>query len=85
MFFYHQISETKSQILHIDISFEKYKGYTIRYHIMEQEGAYMESYYQSRYLSQYEIEELTMTLSPYFSDYKVPIFIIEKFYENINK
>jgi hypothetical protein len=67
------------QILHLK------NAYSIQYQLMEKEGEMMESFYQSRPISEIELEYLTKSLDIQFLEKNIPEFIIELFYKNINK
>jgi hypothetical protein len=81
MKFYHKIPQNKSQVLVLDITSNTENPYEIQYQYMEKEGEDLESFYQSRSLTEKEFEELMMAMDIQFNEQQVPDFIRENFYD----
>lgn len=81
MLFYHENNQNKSQVVAIDIN---YSGFQIKYQYMEKEGVDLESFYQSRSITQEEFNYLIIGLSKEFNEKHVPDFMIEKFENQID-
>ena len=81
MLFYHENNQNKSQVVAIDIN---YSGFQITYQYMEKEGVDLESFYQSRSITQEEFNYLIIRLSKEFNEKHVPDFMIEKFENQID-
>ena len=81
MFFYHCLSETKSQVLVIELI----DDYRVSYHYSEQEGKEVESFYQSRELTRTEMNQVIISITKQATSHQVPDFIITQFVEKINE
>lgn len=72
-----------NEVLALDINYEKGEQYTIQYQLMDQDGTFIDSYHQSRPLTQEEIESLIFSLEKEFNDQQVPECVREQFYNHV--
>jgi len=71
--------ETKSQVVSLTIL----RDYNIMWHYMEQEGRDMDSFNQSRTLTEDELANLLEDLLKLFVERNIPMWILEEFEENV--
>jgi len=73
------MGEKKSGIMSVSIQ----KGYTIRWHHMDQESGDMDTFYQSRYLTRTEFDAIVEELAFMFSEKQIPVWMLPRFEEYI--
>jgi hypothetical protein len=77
--YYEFMGEKKSGILALTIE----KDYIIRWHHMDQESGDMDTFYQSRNLTQTEYNEIVEEVECLFSEKQIPVWILPRFEEYI--
>jgi len=71
--------ETKSQVVSLTIL----RDYNIMWHYMVQDGRDMDSFNQSRTLTEDELANLLEDLLKLFVERNIPMWILEEFEENV--
>jgi len=77
--YYDSIGECKSQVVSLTIL----NDYSIMWHYMEQEGRDMDSFNQSRTLTENELATLLEELTILFVQRNIPLWMLEEFQEHV--